>query len=92
VNTIVSEAMATGLPVITTNHSGLPEQVIDGKNGAVVPEADSEALAEKILFLLEHPELWAQYGRFGRAHALENYDSKRLIANQIRYYIDLLAR
>src|SRR5260370_2932297 len=85
-NTIISEAMATGLPVITTHHSGLPEQVIDGRNGKVVPENDFEALAEGIVFLVEHPEIWPVLGRYGRAHALEYYNSKTLIERQINHY------
>jgi colanic acid/amylovoran biosynthesis glycosyltransferase len=89
-NTVISQAMATGLPVITTAHSGLPEQVIDGKNGAVVPEGDFEALADKLVFLIEHPELWPEYGRFARERAGENYDSKKLIEFQIEQYLRLL--
>ncbi|SRR6266446_7454304 len=85
-NTIISEALATGLPVITTRHSGLPEQVIDGKNGKVVPEGDFEALAKGIVFLVEHPEIWPELGRYGRAHAAEHYNSKTLIERQIGYY------
>lgn len=91
-NTIVSQAMATGLPVITTNHSGLPEQVLDGKNGAVVPEGDFEALAERILFLMEHTELWPEFGRYARIRAAENYDSTKLIDRQVDYYIQLIKR
>ena len=91
-NTVISQAMATGLPVVTTRHSGLPEQVLDGKNGAVVPESDPNALAERIVFLIEHPELWPEFGRFARAHAKENYDSRRLIRRQIHYYTDLTSR
>ena len=90
-NTIVSQALATGLPVITTNHSGLPEQVINGRNGAVVPEGDFEALADQIQFLMSRPDLWAELGRFGRKHVLDNYDSKKLIDQQIGCYIRLLS-
>jgi ubiquinone/menaquinone biosynthesis C-methylase UbiE len=89
-NTIVTEGMATGLPVITTNHSGLPEQVLDGKSGAVVREGDYEALAEKILFLIEHPELWPEFGRIGRNHVATNYNSKMLMDSQIECYLQLL--
>jgi colanic acid/amylovoran biosynthesis glycosyltransferase len=85
-NTIFSQAMATGMPIITTDHSGFPDQVIDGKNGGVVPEGDFEALAEKIIFLMNRPDLWPEYGRFGRRHAAERYDSKKLIDLQIAYY------
>ena len=85
-NTVVAQAMATGLPVITTNHSGLPEQVVDGKNGIVVPEANPEALAEAILVLMEHTERWPDFGQHGRRHAAEHYNSKKLIPRQIDYY------
>ena len=91
-NTVISQAMASGLPVVTTRHSGLPEQVIDGKNGAVVEEGDSDALAERLVYLIEHPEIWPSYGRFAREHALENYDSKKLICRQIHHYSTLLRR
>lgn len=91
-NLIVSQALATGLPVITTDHSGLPEQVLDGKNGAVVPEGDVEALAERILFLMERSDLWPEYGRFGRKHISENYESKELIDRQVAYYSLLSGR
>jgi colanic acid/amylovoran biosynthesis glycosyltransferase len=86
-NTIFSQAMATGMPIVTTDHSGLPDQVIDGKNGSIVPEGDFEALADKIIFLMDHPELWPAYGRFGRSRAAENYDSGKLIERQIEYYL-----
>jgi SAM-dependent methyltransferase len=89
-NTIISQALATGLPVIATNHSGLPEQVIDGNNGFVVPEGDFHALADSILLLMENDELWPEMGRFGRSHVEENYDSKKLIDRQLECYNDLV--
>ena len=85
-NTIISQALATGLPVITTRHSGLPEQVVDGKNGFIVPEGDYHALADAIIRYLEHPELWGPMGEFGREHIKRNYNSMRLIDEQIRIY------
>ena len=85
-NTVVSQAIATGLPVVTTEHSGLPEQIVHGKNGLVVAEGDFKALAEAMLFLMNSPELWAAYGRYGRTHAMQNYDSKELINQQIEFY------
>lgn len=89
-NLIFSQAMATGLPIATTDHSGFPDQVIDGKNGVVAPEKDYAALAERLKYLIEHPEIWPALGRFGRAHAAENYDSKKLIAYQIACYNELI--
>lgn len=89
-NTIISQALATGLPVVTTRHSGLPDQVKDAKNGYLVPEGDYQALAEAILRYLEHPETWAAMSRFGREHVLAHYDSRALIAKQIKIYEDIV--
>ena len=91
-NTIISQATATGLPVVTTNHSGLPEQVLEGKNGAVVPEGDYRALAEAILYLMAHTEVWPEYGRYGRAHAAAHYDSGKLIHKQVEYYEEVVSQ
>ncbi|MEQ5821805.1 glycosyltransferase family 4 protein [Halomonas sp. SCS19] len=50
------EAMATGLPVITTNVPGCRETVEDGVNGFIVAPFDADALAEKFLFYIENPK------------------------------------
>ncbi len=89
-NVVISQALATGLPVIATKHSGLPEQVIDGKNGFLVDEGDFRALAEKILYFIDHFEIWPQFSVFGRNHVEEKYDSAELIDKQIKYYDELL--
>jgi colanic acid/amylovoran biosynthesis glycosyltransferase len=86
VNTVVSQALATGLPVITTRHSGLPEQVLDGVNGLVVAEGDYAALAERILELARHPELLAVFGTNGRRHVEDHYDTAGLIERQLELY------
>ncbi|MDD5589693.1 MAG: glycosyltransferase [Candidatus Portnoybacteria bacterium] len=85
-NTIISQALATGLPVISTRHSGIPDQVIEGKCGFLVEEGDFEALADKIIYLMDHPELWPGMGRFGREHILKKYNQKDLIDKQISLY------
>ncbi len=85
-NTIISQALATGLPVITTRHSGLPDQVIDGKNGFLVQEADYEALAEKIIEYIKNPNLHYDFSVYGREHVEKTYDSSVLIEKQIQYY------
>lgn len=85
------QALATGLPVIATRHSGFPDQIKEGKNGFLVAEGDYEALAEKILYMMDHPELWPQFGRFGRAYMMEHYDSSPLIEKQIAYYRNILS-
>ncbi|OGZ34750.1 MAG: hypothetical protein A2174_02265 [Candidatus Portnoybacteria bacterium RBG_13_41_18] len=90
-NVIISQALATGLPVIATRHSGLPDQVKDGQSGFLVNEGDYRELAEKILYLMDHPELWAQFGRFGRERVKAHYNSFLLIDDQVKYYKQIIA-
>ena len=48
----IKEAMATGLPVVSTYHAGIPELVIDGKSGFLVPEKDVDGLVDRLGYLL----------------------------------------
>ena len=91
-NVIISQALATGLPVITTRHSGLPDQVKDGYNGFLVGEGDFRALADKILFLIENPDVWVKLGENGRNLVTEKYNSEKLINQQIEIYNSLIKK
>jgi colanic acid/amylovoran biosynthesis glycosyltransferase len=51
---VLAEAQAMGVPVVSTQHAGIPELVIDGVTGQLVPERDSAALAEAIVFFLRN--------------------------------------
>lgn len=66
INTL-KEAMATGLPVVSTTHGGIPELVEHGVSGLLVAERDSAALATALASLIAAPERWAAMGRAGRA-------------------------
>ena len=90
VNTL-KEAMAMGLPVVSTYHGGIPELVEDGTSGFLVPERDPEAIAEKLAALIEHPELWERFGRAGRARVEEKYDMNGLNDELVEIYQTLLA-
>jgi spore coat protein SA len=60
------EAMATGLPVIGSKVGGIPEIIVDGKTGLLVPPNDIQALVEAIESLLEDEKLRVEMGREGR--------------------------
>ena len=64
---VVVEAMASGLPVVSTNVSGLPECVEHGVTGLLVPERQPDALADAIGELLARPDHGRALGRAGRA-------------------------
>lgn len=55
---VLMEAMAVGVPVISTFHSGIPELIEDTKTGFLAPERDPAAFAQKIIYLIEHQEFW----------------------------------
>jgi colanic acid/amylovoran biosynthesis glycosyltransferase len=87
----LKEAMATGLPVVSTLHSGIPELVEDGVSGFLVPERDAAALADRLMFLADHPERWAAMGRAGRDRIEEEYDIRKLNHQLIELYRELLS-
>lgn len=80
------EAMATGLPVISTRHSGIPELVQDGISGLLVPERDVDALAEKCEYLIRHPQCCAEMGRAGRKFVEENFEISKLNRKLVDLY------
>lgn len=91
-NTVISEALATGLPVVATRHSGFPDQVKDGVNGYLANEADPGDFAEKILEYMAHTERWGDMSKAARAHALAHYDHEALIGRQLEHYKRLAPR
>jgi glycosyltransferase involved in cell wall biosynthesis len=75
---VLVEAMACGLPVVTTPVSGIPELVRAEVNGLLVPPDDPEAVAEALLRLRTDPELAARLGRAGRESVLRRFDGDHL--------------
>lgn len=86
------EALAMGMPIVGTQHSGIPELVQDGVSGFLVPERDPEALAEKLGYLVQHPERWLEMGQAGRAYVEANYDINQLNDQLVKIYHELLAQ
>jgi len=75
---VLVEAMACGLPVVTTPVSGIPELVRGGDNGLLVPPDDPEALADALLRLRADPDLAHRLGRAGRDTVLRRFDGDLL--------------
>jgi glycosyltransferase involved in cell wall biosynthesis len=68
------EAMEASLPVVAARHGGIPEAVEDGVTGLLVPERDTEALAEALARLAADPPLRARLGAAGRALVESRFD------------------
>jgi colanic acid/amylovoran biosynthesis glycosyltransferase len=71
---VLMEAMAMGLPVVSTLHSGIPELVEDGVSGFLVSEKDVTALFKKLKYLAENPSRYAEMGHHGRQMVEKNYN------------------
>lgn len=70
---VVVEAMASGLPVVVSEHTGAKDCVRDGVDGFVVPAGDSEALREAIETLHDDPDLRREMGENARSHVCEEF-------------------
>jgi len=71
---VILEAMAMQLPVVSTWHSGIPEAVVDGTTGVLVPPEDPEALADALERLLNDETLRSDMGRRGREMVATRFD------------------
>lgn len=83
---VIMEAMAMGLPVIATRHSGIPELVEDGVSGRLVPERDPRALARAIVEIADRPDVWPAFGRAGRNRVLAQHDIEALNDSLVALY------
>jgi colanic acid/amylovoran biosynthesis glycosyltransferase len=71
---VLMEAMATGLPVVTTQIMGVPELVRDGESGLLVAPGRPEAVADALARLAQAPDLRARMGAAARARVEDDYD------------------
>jgi len=69
----ILEAMAHGVPIISTTHAGIPEAVQDGVSGILVKEGDVQAMAEAMVRLAGDPALISAMGQAARKSALERF-------------------
>jgi len=86
----VLEAMAAGLPVVATAVGGVPEEVVDGVTGLLVPPRDPDALAQAIAHLLRDPDLRRTMGRAGRERVARYFTAERVVQRTQALYEHLL--
>ena len=88
------EMMRHGLPITVSTSTGLKEMIVDGEKGFHIPviesvhkaEIDTNLLAEKIIFLLKHPQEAKRLGENARKRYEENYTSELFRANMLQFY------
>jgi L-malate glycosyltransferase len=87
---VAAEAMLHQLPVIATRVGGLQDIVVDGETGFLVPAFSSEAVSEKIQFLLHHPQERKNMGEKGYQRAMKNYTAERYCKEVEALYLKLI--
>jgi glycosyltransferase involved in cell wall biosynthesis len=83
---VIIEGMAAAKPVVATNGGGVPEIVVDGVTGILVPMGDVTAMAEAIRKLIDNPPLAAKMGQAGRMRAETCFDIGQTVQQIERVY------
>jgi len=84
----VSEALWKGTPVVASSVGGIPSQVIDGKDGYLLEPMDLDGFADKIIHLINNPDVAKKMGQYGRNHVKNNF----LITRHLLDYIHLMKK
>jgi len=87
---VVLEAMARGIPVLASRVGSLPELVVDGETGLLVPPADVDALAGALARLLSDASLRAQLGNAAGVRARDAFSLPRMIEETLEAYREAL--
>jgi glycosyltransferase involved in cell wall biosynthesis len=90
-NTLI-EAMAAGRPTVASNVGGVPDAVLDGETGLLVPAGDPAALAGALARVLGDPTWAAALGARGRAIARERFTPERVTSRLTELYAELAGR
>lgn len=74
------ESAAAGVPVVASNVGGLPDTVVDGQSGLLIPPGSPHHIAEAIIELLRDPARREHMGRFGRRWVAEHYEWGKVLS------------
>jgi len=86
----VMEAMAMEKPVVAYNIRGVRDLVEDGVNGFLVPFGDIESFADKIIYLMDNPEVAKETGKRGREKILKEFSLDKVIKDMKKLYKEIL--
>ena len=89
--TVIAEAMAAGLPVVSTTLAGVPEMVANGETGLLVPPRSPEQLADALARLVFEPVTAEIFGQAGRSRARELFAVKNTVRQLKRLLLEKTA-
>jgi glycosyltransferase involved in cell wall biosynthesis len=87
---VLLEAMAAGRPIVASRVATIPEVVVDGSTGVLVPAGDPAALAEALVSLAEVPDLARAYGQAGRERLRTHFSIDKMVGDTALLYRELL--
>ncbi len=88
--TSLLDAMAFGLPIVATAAGGIPEAVVEGVTGRLVPPRDPQALAQALVAVLTDDPRRAEMGRAGRRRFEERFTAERMVGETLAVYQEVL--
>ena len=90
--TSLLDAMAAARPIVATTAGGIPEVVVDGVTGLLVPPRDARALATAIVTLLQDPAARERLGRAGLVRVWERFSADRMVRETLAVYERIVSR
>lgn len=87
--TVLLEAQAAGVPIVSTRHADIPEIVLEGKSALLAREGDVDDIAAVLDAMLNERCHWNEMGAAGRAHVEQNHDIRKLSAQLEELYFEL---
>lgn len=87
---VIPEAMAMGLPIVTTPVDGIPEAITDRINGLFVPPRDPKSLAEALIYLLKNPERARELGREAKKRVDPDFSADKMVDDIQKIYKNLV--
>jgi glycosyltransferase involved in cell wall biosynthesis len=87
---VALEAVATAKPVVATRAGGVPEFVLGGETGLLIPPRDPQALAEALIKLIDNPQLACAMGQKGRLRVEKLFTAQRYAKDVAQILSDAL--
>lgn len=88
---VLLEAMANAMPIVATRVGGIPETLVDGVEGTLVPERNPVALADALQFLIENPAVATEWGNHARERVRKDFSIESVARRHFDLYRNALA-
>ena len=88
--TIILEAQACGVPIVSTYHADIPYITIQGESALLSEERDVDGLCANMRYFLSNPNIWEKMGKKGREHVEKNHSIKNQIFNLENVYTECI--